>query len=166
MGRLVKGQIAPGVVAISEAALRSVRRRAQVFESIRRGEDTYVPKLSIFTSAQSLSDWADPGLEISPISVKTLRKHMALVYPEGLAAMCSLARTLLRDKSNRQVDQDIPNFRKQSERAIDAALEMTARYLDVLERFRKLSIKDKDINKELEQHFRKFGRNPHIQEVF
>lgn len=165
MARLVKGQTAPGVLAISEAALGSVRKRAELFERIRNGESIYSEHLRFFESVQLLADWDAPALSISPISVKTLRKYILRFYPDGLAAMCRVARSIQRIDEKSKKDQSGGHYKLQSELAIDSALEMTARYLDLVERLKKLSRKDRNINKELEQHFRKFGRNPHIQEV-
>lgn len=165
MARLVKGQTAPGVMAISEAALASVQKRAELFERIRNGESIYLEHLRFFESVQLLADWDAPALSIYPISVKTLRKYILRFYPDGLAAMCRVARSMQRIDEKSEKNQSGGHYKLQSERAIDSALEMTARYLDLIERLKKLSRKDKSFNKELEQHFRKFGRNPHIQEV-
>ncbi|MBI6578184.1 hypothetical protein YA0001_13660 [Pseudomonas viridiflava] len=165
MGRLVKGETALGVKVLSEAAMHSVRRRAEIFEHLKADHSARSVTLKCFTSIQLLAEWCDVEMGISPISVKTLRKHMSSFYPEGLAAMCKAARCLSREGRQNHSDGDGFNYKRQTERAIDSALEMTVRYLDLLERFKKISQKDNDSIKELEQHFRKFGRNPHIQEV-
>lgn len=165
MGRLVKGQTAPGVLAISRIALDSVQRRVEVFQFIRAGQKEYFDKLRYFKSAQLLAEWDDPYFSISRVSVKTLRKYIVKFYPDGLASMCKAARNMEGSSVQAKRLSLGSNYKLQSERAIDSALEMTVRYLDVIERFKKLSSKDKSFRKELEQHFRKFGQNPHIQQV-
>lgn len=49
--------------------------------------------------------------------------------------------------------------------AVDSALEMTARYLDLLEKFQRIALRNDAASIELDRHFRRYGSNPHIRLV-
>ena len=165
MPRLVKGQVASGIFAKSETIMLSVKRRVEIFSEIVATNPHAHELLNAYVSAETLAAWSDLEMGVTPVSVKTLRKHIVLFHPEGLADICEKARALLRSVSD-QPDRTRPSRTKlQAERAIDSALEMTVRYLDILERIKKLSHKSGDIENELSKHFRKFGRNPHVKEA-
>lgn len=165
MPRLVKGQVASGIVAKSEARVLSVKRRVEIFSEIIAAKQHTHGLLNIYVSAESLAAWNDLEMGVTPVSVKTLRKHIVLFHPEGLADICERARVLQRSVSDQRDRISPSRFKLQAERAIDSALEMTVRYLDLLERIKRLSHKSSDIENELGKHFRKFGRNPHVKEA-
>jgi len=165
MPRLVKGQIASGIVAKSQASMQSVKRRVEIFRDMVAAKPQSRELLSFYVSAESLAAWNDLEMGVTPVSVKTLRKHIVLFHPDGLADICERARRLQRSVPDQRDRTSPSRLKLQSERAIDSALEMTVRYLDLLDRIKRLSHKSSDIENELSKHFRKFGRNPHVKEA-
>lgn len=163
MPRLTKGALAVGIAAKSREKLVAVRRRVEKFIQISTMQQPPADLLKVFCTAESLAEWHDPALGISPLSVKTLRKHFAQYYPEGLAELCAKARELCSSANAAPEAPSTQQYKLQTERAIDSALEMTARYLDLLERIKKLSVIDNDVSVQLRKHLEKFGSNPHIK---
>ncbi len=56
-------------------------------------------------------------------------------------------------------------WRLSSQLAVDAALDMSARYLDLLERLKRLSLRSDIAESELQRHYRRYEKNPHIKVV-
>lgn len=165
MPRLRKGEVADGVKAKSIAIQSNIKRRIDIFYELIVMEQPPSEPLEYFQSAQKLANWSDESRAILPVSVKTLRKHVDALYPEGLAALCAsaglkLVKTVVHSSQSKTTD-----YKRKASLAIDSALEMTARYLDLLERMKRMIHHSKDMELELIKHFRRYGQNPHIKEV-
>ncbi|MGO4001506.1 hypothetical protein ABVN23_10370 [Pseudomonas fluorescens] len=166
MPRLSKGQTALGTLAKTSAAKRSVQRRVEIFYLMVEENDLSSKHWVNFNSVDSLAMWHDKDLGIEPVSPKTLRKHMAHLFDGGLANLLKCA------KDNIGKPELSPNrisraaeLEAKTRLAVDSSLEMTARYLDLLERLQKLS-KDNELARlELTRHFRRYEQNPHLKVI-
>lgn len=165
MPRLTKGSTATGIAAKSESKVLSVKRRFDKFSEVFSLNKPPLEIVKYFSTAGLLAQWSDTDLGIDPVSVKTLRKHIVLFHAEGLADICAKARILLLANQAKENKPSMGRVKQQAEQAIDSALEMTARYLDLIERLKKISRTHEATVLELDKHFKKFGRNPHIKEA-
>lgn len=165
MPRLKKGQTADGIKTKSDAVRRNAEHRVRVFQGLCSLEKPPLEDLAPFQSAEKLALWSSDSYAIFPISVKTLRKHVDTFYPGGLAALCATARAKLNGEMVTAKPTMATDHRRNASLAVDAALEMTARYLDLLERIKRMANKSKEIEFELDKHLRRYGQHPHIQEV-
>lgn len=164
MPRLKKGEIASGVKSKSDAIRNNVERRVHIFRGLSSMVDPPWEDISFFQTAEKLANWECPLQGIVPISVKTLRKHVDAVYPGGLVALCLAARNMIGQGSDSPVRAK-EDCKKKAALAIDSALEMTARYLDLLERMKRLSLLSGNVEMELSKHLRRYGQSPHIRRV-
>lgn len=168
MPRLTKGELAPGIRNISAVAALSAALRVEEFERLKRESAPSELQLSRFLTVSGLADWDDGLIGITPLSPKTLRKHINQIYPGGLAQILKDAAELLerlRGKPNGSTEANSDYWRARVEQAVDSSLEMTARYLDLLERLKKLSMGSEEACIELERHMRRYESHPHIRVV-
>jgi hypothetical protein len=173
MPKLKKGETAPGVEARIAIARENVRRRLQIFMGLC-AEDNAIDKNFIehFVTMDALACWNEIQLGILPVSSKTLRKYINEMFPGGITVFRREAARLtkqkdLKEKVNIGISPDlISEVRRQTEREAAATLEMTARYLDLLERLKKLATYDANAEKQIRHHLRIFGEaKPHIRRV-
>ena len=165
MPRLRKGEMAGGVKAKSVAVQNNVKRRIEIFNDLISMQQPSSEQLDFFRSAENLASWNDESMGIFSVSVKTLRKHVDDIYPDGLAALCASARMKLAEKTVQQNQNKTTDYKRKASLAIDSALEMTARYLDLLERMKRMTHHSKEMELELVKHLRRYGQHPHIKEV-
>ncbi|XQE67363.1 hypothetical protein ACOAPY_01845 [Pseudomonas sp. P3C3] len=167
MPRLSKGQLAPSIKGLSVAAARSVANRVSEFHRLRASSSPSRGDISVFTTVTSLADWSNESLGITPLSPKTLRKYVNGLYEGGLAQLLRDAALLLGD-SQQSLNKKSTNdevFKLNAQLAVDAALDMTARYLDLLERMKRLSLRSDAVGAELQCHYRRYDKHPHIKVV-
>lgn len=171
MPKLKKGQMASGIKARSNATVESVRRRIVLFEKLRVHANPSKEIVSHFTTLERLAAWNDGQYGISRVSPKTLRKHLgscycggALQFKQDVANLILVfGKTVVSPKSISRSNATIKN--RLSE-ATDAVLEMSGRYLDLLERLRKLAKSHEGADSELLRHLRKFGDvAPHLRVI-
>lgn len=169
MPRLCKGEIALGTSIKAEAAKRTVQCRVDVFNLMVKNRSPSASDWSYFSSVDALALWHNSSLGITPVSPKTLRKYMADIHDGGLANLLSVAKTIVDKKSNRIIDRQrstrIADLEEKASLAVDSALEMTARYFDLLEKLQKLAKESESASLELNRHFRKYEQNPHLKLV-
>lgn len=171
MPRLRKGETAIGIDARSNAKIETIKRRAEIFSEILCQVPNDNDILKHYCSVENLAAWICPEKGVYRVSVKTLRKYFVSFYARGVAEACERAREMSETGrpellADTQFGNDsISNLKKKNERAVDAALEMTARYLDLLERISKVSRRSDIFSVELDKHLNKFGRNPHLREA-
>lgn len=165
MPRLSKGEIAPGVKSRQDAAIQTIAKRVEIFYELIANNAPSLEMLSVYQSINKLAEWEERERGVFPISVKTLRRHIGLFYKDGLRALCQAAREKYTAvEKPRRLPLAI-NDKGRTEQAIDSALEMTVRYLDLLERMRRLAHTSQEVDNEVSKHFRRFGKNPHIREI-
>lgn len=169
MPRLIKGEISPGVQAKTDAARKSALRRIEYFQALQHKNDSADDAWLGFKSIENLSQLSILELGIEPISPKTLRKHMLSMYEGGVSALLADAKKILESRqsvnSRTGESKKFKDLKAKVEIAVDSALEMTARYLDLLEKFQKIAFSNDAANIELDRHFRRYGSNPHIRLV-
>jgi hypothetical protein len=163
--RLGKGEVAAGIKSKSDAIQQTIGRRVILFQALMVKRDPLTEEWNVFRTAQTLAEWKNEAEEIYPVSVKTLRKYVDLLYPGGLAALCLMAKKKMDFINSKTLSPTSANLKLKAERAVDSALEMTTLYLDLLERFKKVSMVSDVAELELSKHFRRYGRNPHVKEV-
>lgn len=158
MARLRRGELARGIEALAHRARANARRRLEIWGEIGRSERPTSHVLTHFLSIEALSKWSDLELGIVPISPKTLRKYIELEYDGGLAMFTRELKALqtkeVHDAKARSVKA--PSHQDELRAAADAVMDMTARYLDLLERIKRISRHDAQIESELMRHFKRF----------
>ncbi|TLP68406.1 hypothetical protein FEA48_30110 [Pseudomonas nitroreducens] len=168
MPRLGKGQIAKSIKGLSEAAARSAACRVSEFERLRESSSPSKGELSVFLSVSSLAAWEDEALGITPLSHKTLRKYVNRFYGGGLAQLLSDAAGISDNPPTplgRKTSSDVEVWKFKTQQAVDSALDMTARYLDLLERLKRISLQSEIADSELQRHYRRYEKNPHVKAV-
>ncbi|HFF2257100.1 TPA: hypothetical protein ACGBHZ_006139, partial [Pseudomonas aeruginosa] len=103
-----------------------------------------------------------------PLSHKTLRKYVNGLYEGGLSQLLRDAALVIGDTRKlirKKPSDDVDAWRLSSQLAVDAALDMSARYLDLLERLKRLSLRSDIAESELQRHYRRYEKNPHIKVV-
>ncbi len=169
MPRLSKGEIALGTLAKTSAAKRTVQCRIDIFDTMVKENDLRSLNWIHFTSVDSLAMWNNVALGIEPVSPKTLRKHMAYLFDGGLTNFLASAKNNIKSRDSSKINHKRTNrvseLEAKTRLAVDSSLEMTVRYLDLLERLQKLA-KDNELAKvELSRHFRRYEQNPHLKLV-
>jgi hypothetical protein len=168
MPRLGKGEIAPSIRVLSEAAARSAAARVAEFERLRDESSPSAAKLSVFLTVTSLAAWESIPLGITPLSSKTLRKHINRIYDGGLSKLLDDAASSISGMYKSEVTKvanGVKVWQLQAQQAVDSALDMTVRYLDLLERLKKLSLESEAAESELQRHYRRYEKHPHIKVV-
>ncbi|MCP1481972.1 hypothetical protein J2Y88_004283 [Pseudomonas chlororaphis] len=168
MPRLSKGEIAPSIRGLSEAAARSAAARVAEFERLRDESPPSAAKLSVFLTVTSLAAWESVSLGITPLSSKTLRKYINELYEGGLSKLLDdAARSISETHKSKEakVANGVKIWQLQAQQAVDSALDMTVRYLDLLERLKKLSLESEAAESELQRHYRRYEKHPHIKVV-
>jgi len=164
--RLTKGETASSIASRSLAAQRNVSHRLDRFNELRAAKDQESEDWSNFVSIETLCGWSDARLGISAISQKTLRKYMGRMYEGGLAALLLDVKKIHVNTKNSRLNSPKINssdMQRKASMAVDAALDMTARYLDLLQRLQKLGTKSDNCKLELERHFKRYGMNGHLK---
>ncbi|HEJ5741332.1 TPA: hypothetical protein SL763_001270 [Pseudomonas aeruginosa] len=168
MPRLGKGEIAESIKGLSEAAARSAACRISQFERLKELSSPSADELSVFLSVSSLAAWEDEALGITPLSHKTLRKYVNRLYEGGLIQLLADAASVLgssRKMAVKKASDDVEVWKSKAQKAVDSALDMTARYLDLLERLKRISLQSEVADSELQRHYRRYEKNPHIKAV-
>ncbi|EPH9811380.1 hypothetical protein ACS37B_000654 [Pseudomonas aeruginosa] len=168
MPRLSKGHIAESIKGLSEAAARSAACRVSEFERIRNSSSPSAGELSVFLSVSSLAAWENEALGITPLSNKTLRKYVNRFYEGGLIQLLADAASVIGDSRKsvgKKTSDDVDVWKSKTQQAVDSALDMTARYLDLLERLKRISLQSEIADSELQRHYRRYERHPHIKAV-
>lgn len=170
-----KGEMAPGVAARHGRAAASTMARIEVFRKLDVAALKVEPQLmDRFANFGRLAEWSEPSIGIYPISPKTLRKHLDHVYEGGyrsFQASVAALKEQLESDATPQVSKKILALiasaaNEKSERATGAAIDMTARYLDLLDRVRKLSMSNSAAERQFRKHLQIFGEShPHIRRV-
>lgn len=164
MPKLKKGEIAPGVEARIEKVRQNVLRRLQIFNDLSVGDKTSDKTiLRHFITMDELASWNAPEIGITPVSAKTLRKYLEEMFQGGVCGFRKeIAHLKVTSGSECNVTKSYSldlasEVRRQTEREAAATLEMTARYLDLLERLRKLAMHNENADKQLHHHLSIFG---------
>lgn len=160
MPRLTKGQIASGIRLRMNLSMGSTDARIAVLKSLQNSKAQRPHDLSRFRSFQQLASWEDLDRGITPLSTKTLRKHLDALYDGGCTAFRKdVAKVLGRNmdaKAGPKVAGET-EMQRADRFSADAAMEMTTRYLDLLERLKKLSLASEVVEAELLRHLRRYG---------
>jgi len=168
MPRLAKGEVASGVKAKAIASEASAKRRIELFESLKLETSPSENKIMIFANVSSLAAWDEPLSGVTPLSQKTLRKYINIYYPSGLSGLTKEAGLMLQGAKvavSTVTAEKYVGLQSRVEQAVDSALEMTARYLDLLERMKKLAVQDERAEMEMQRHFRRYETHPHMKVV-
>lgn len=173
MPRLSKGQRATSIQARMDFARASTIARLDALRSEGARIDSAL--LERFLNLDSLASWDEPDRGIHPLSPKTLRRHIDGVFDGGYQAFRVAVEAMKRrvrettetELHSRKVREHISSTVKaETERATDATLEMTARYLDLLQRLQRLGTSNPIAARLLEGHFKVFGTAPaHVRRV-
>ncbi len=168
MGRLQKGVVAPGIAARSDRAKESIAARLKVLDELRRdGSKRGEGVLEFFETIDALAAWTDAGRGITPVSPKTMRKHIEHMYEGGYAAFMTAVEQL-RSPSTTSIPYPSVEgeVRRRIQREAAAVLEMTNRYLDLMKRMRGLADTNPAAMAQLKHHLQVFGDEPsHLTRV-
>ncbi len=161
MPRLTKGQIASGIQLRLDRSKSSTNARATVLKDLQSSKSPNLDDLAKFGSFQRLASWKDSERGITPLSTKTLRKHLDTLYEGGSTGFRKdVAKLLGRERGHQAATGAGGESDKQraARFTADAAMEMTTRYLDLLERLNRLSVDSEAAEAELLRHLRRYGK--------
>lgn len=150
MPRLKKGQVAPGVRAKQERAQKSVQAIIGVLnEAVRLGR--FSPEDGkLFGRMSDLEMMHDVSRGIAPMSVRTFRENVERMYPGGMKAFRATIAELGRDSVVSPAETVMEMGFE------DAILDMTARYSDLLQRFKRVSLESDAAADEIKRHFDRY----------
>lgn len=168
MGRLQKGTLAPGIAARSNRAKESIAARLRALDDLRRaGSKRGDARLAFFETIDALAAWTDTDCGITPVSPKTMRKHIEHLYQGGyeafMAAVDELRSTSTKMALHSSVEGEV---RRRVQREAAAVMEMTNRYLDLMKRMRVLADTNPTAMTQFKHHLQMFGDDPpHLKVV-
>lgn len=159
MPRLSKGHVAPGLARLHEEAAEAVRRKIEKWTAFKNAApqnlDDHPPH---FGSFSALAEWSDVAQEVVRVDPKTLRKKLNAFYPGGSKALVSEMRSV-RSAVRSAAEPSAARAKSASDEQTmpDAVMEVTNRYIDLLERFKRHAERDSRVMMELERHMRLHG---------
>lgn len=159
MPRLTKGEIAPGIQLRRDRSMSSASARISMLRSLLNSNCPIPEQMLSIKNFRQLAMWEDRRRGITPLSIKTLRKHLDSLYEGGSHRFREDMAQLLERQFTPKIEmvQNEEMKRRRVDRlSTDAAMEMTARYLDLLERFKKLSLASEVAERELISHMRRY----------
>lgn len=151
MPRLRAGETAASVRWLAEKKRSSALARLEQLESFLQGDRQ---NAEYFGSFERLAAWHDPELGIYRMTPKTLRGHINHCFEGGqdrLLSLLSGARN-----GGKASGQAQASAQSVSDRA-GAVMEMTGRYLDLLDRLKRLASTSDAAAQELKHHLRLHG---------
>jgi len=168
MPRLAKGEIATGIRLRSEASASSAEARFALMHALRERGSVSELEAEPFKTFETLCKHKDESKGIFPISQKTLRKHVASGFMGGAEEFRSVMRWL--GSSTRQspasllVTETASTLRFPNQ--IDAVLEMSARYADLIERVARLALESARARSEFQAHLKIFPESAgHLKRI-
>jgi hypothetical protein len=161
MPRLKAGELASSVELRSQASTASAEARVNWLLELEEKKLLSSDEAAAFATFSSLCEHVDVGKGIHAISPKTLRKHIESSFEGGHRAFRNRMKRMLdrSDGSDTRAGLNASNDIVEPSQ-IDAVLEMTARYSDLLERFSRLRKELPKADIELRAHFRVFPDSP------
>ena len=168
MSRLTKGQMAAGIRLRLDLSKCSADARIVVLKGLQGSKDNQPNEVEKFRSFRQLASWEDAERGITPLSVKTLRKHLDALYDGGsLGFRKDVAQLLGRESAVEVAPLKVGESERQrlDRFAADAAMEMTTRYLDLLERLKRLSVGSEAAEAELLRHLRRYSEGGALRVV-
>lgn len=158
MPRLTKGQMAAGIRLRLDLSASSTDARITVLKSLQITESLQADVVAKFRSFRQLATWEDRERGITPLSPKTLRKHLDARYAGGSSGFRhDVAQLLGRDRVSPMAVAGESQKQRTERFSADAAMEMTTRYLDLLERMKRLSVASEAAEVELLRHLRRYS---------
>lgn len=151
MPKLAKGETARGVKSKADACRVSALNRSLLLRRILARDAGARSYLSSFSSLMKLAALSLEEERITPLSEKTLRRYLEKVHPGGYAKFTADVSEAL----NRVTGVAAVPDRREHE--VDAVLKSTERYLDLLDRFKKIAMLSEVGKRELTYHFRIHG---------
>ncbi|MGO4505360.1 hypothetical protein [Dyella sp. 2YAF14] len=161
MPRLRKGELAVGISARAERSRQNAHRRLEVFARIQASPPDTAMLKSHFLTISALASWTDEALGIAPISQKTLRKYVDKEYRGGYTSLRSDIQALLvphDELAEGLATKEATSHRKTLAARADSVMDMSAQYLDLLQRIKRIATYDSRIESELTRHFERFSR--------
>ena len=146
MPKLLPGEIAPSIAAISNRKIDSVRNILQVLEKALSGSPSDHPmELDAFKSYRQLCKWKSKKRGIMPMAEATLRKHIDAVYRGGIRAFERDRQKLLemmrptKQQSKTSANNVMEELKKENKVLANHILMFSAQYLDLLEKASEIS---------------------------
>jgi hypothetical protein len=170
MARLKKGQTASGVAVRSQRASESVLARVRLLHELESSPINEERQLILqsFLKQGTLTRLSIPECGIHPASEKTLRKHLESheVSFEDLSQRASGILSRLNPPLSEKPSKESTRF--DDVQKVESTLDVTARYLDLLERLEKICINSDAVSLLLQKHFHLFHGDhlkPHLRRV-
>lgn len=158
MPRLTKGQMAAGIRLRLDLSTSSADARIAVLKGLQSAESLQADEAAKFRSFRQLAAWEDRERGITPLSPKTLRKHLDARYAGGSSGFRQdVAQLLGRDSVSSMATAGESQKQRRERFSADAAMEMTTRYLDLLERIKRLAVASEAAEVELLRHLRRYS---------
>jgi len=159
MPRLEKGQVAAGVRNKQLRAERSVQAIIDILQEAVTTGCFAEEHLISFRRMSDLAELKDEMRGIFPMSVRTLRNNVDSLYPGGVGAFRRAISELLGGAQQ-------PVAKLEDEVWLeDAVLDMTARYSDLVQRFRRIALASEAAADELNRHFERYRGSSSLRVV-
>ncbi|MBH1634005.1 hypothetical protein I5U65_02280 [Stenotrophomonas maltophilia] len=159
MPRLSKGQVAAGVRDKQLRAERSVRGIIAILDEAVAVGSFPEEHGDLFRRMSDLAGMNDEARGIFPMSVRTLRKNVESLYPGGMGEFRRAIGELLGAARAPVVQQEDEAWLE------DAVLDMTARYSDLVQRFKRLALGSEAAADELKRHFDRYRGSSSLRVV-
>lgn len=159
MPRLSKGQVAAGVRHKQLRAERSVQGIIGILEEAVAAGSLREEHSPLFRRMSDLAGMHDEARGIFPMSVRTFRNNVDSLYPGGMGAFRRTIGNLLGGAKE-------PVTRREDEAWLeDAVMDMTARYSDLVQRFKRLALGSEAAADELKRHFDRYRGSSSLRVV-
>ena len=161
MPRLQRGQVASGVRAKQVRAQKSVEAIIAILNEALHSHGFTGEDARRFARLSDLAMMDDATRGISPMSVRTLRNNVDAMYPGGMrafrAAVLSIGEKAELKAASSPVIAEVW--------LEDAVLDMTARYSDLLQRFKRVALQSDMAEDEIRRHFSRYRSRESLRVV-
>jgi len=163
MSRLRKGQRAASVETRAREIRANVRARLERLDQVLLAGDTASAPPCWSASFEAFARWSEPSGGINSLSPKTLRRHVNEILSGGQSELLTkLAAARDVQHPSRTRGSRCPEGKAKDEALIDHVHAFSQRYLDLLERLRRLGASSADARETLAKHLRLFSADAPI----
>lgn len=160
MPRLKRGELAPGIARKAEQNAISVSARLKLLDQLESPDAQEVDAswVDAFLRQDRLAAFRMDELGITPMSEKTLRRYLVL-QGTSMEELTSRARRLVKTRVQNLTTDDAAVGKAVHEEGdtVERTLDITARYLDLLERLEKVRTSFSAVDSLLDRHLRLFA---------
>lgn len=159
MPRLQKGETASGVRAKQLRAQASVKAMIEILNEAVVSGAFLDGDVDVFRRVSTLASMDDEARGISPMSVRTLRDNIDAMYGGGMKAFRATVAEICGVPTAAAAKSVEEPWLE------DAVLDMTARYSDLLQRFKRVALDSAVAEEEIKRHFSRYRGQSRLRVV-